>query len=377
LRLSAAGRLLAVWERTAELSTFAFTVHPLTARDVARKYKLAAWLPDPVVEWSLRFVPPKQVSHITGVRSATGAEVDGYFIACPLTARQLAEGDPNRAIAKIIEGGRAAQALGAKILGLGAFTSIVGDAGITIARELDIAVTTGNSYTVATAMEAAVAAAEMLGHTPRECSVAILGATGSIGKVAAKMLAPQVAEVVLNARTGEKLAQLAEEIGDPGCVVRTETDVAAALRGCQIVIAVTSSLETVVEPEMLAVGAVVCDVARPRDVSKRVAEMRDDVLVIEGGAVAVPGDVEFNFNFGFPPKEAYACMAETMILALEGKFEDYSLGRDIRIEQVQEIAALGRKHGFKLAGFRSFERRVDAQTIQRIRERMADASVAT
>lgn len=358
------------------MSTFAFTVHPLTARDVARKYKFAAWLPDAAVEWGLRFVPAKQVSHITGVRSAVGAEVDGYFIACPFTARQLAEGNPDRAIAKIIEGGRAAERLGARILGLGAFTSIVGDAGITIARELDIAVTTGNSYTVATALEASVTAAGLLGHDPAECSVAILGATGSIGKVAAKMLAPQVREIVLNARTEHKLAEVAEEIDEPSCSVRTETDVAAALRGCEIVIAVTSSLETVVAPEMLAPGAVVCDVARPRDVSKRVAEVREDVLVIEGGAVAVPGDVEFNFNFGFPPKEAYACMAETMILALEGKFEDYSLGRDIRIEQVQEIAALGRKHGFGLAGFRSFERRVDDALIERIRDRAQMANAA-
>jgi hypothetical protein len=60
-------------------------------------------------------------------------------------------------------------------------------------------------------------------------------------------------------------------------------------------------------------------------------------------------------------------MAETMILALEGRTGDYSLGRDIQIAQVEEISALARKHGFKLAGFRSFERGVTQEQIEHVR----------
>jgi len=109
-------------------------------------------------------------------------------------------------------------------------------------------------------------------------------------------------------------------------------------------------------------------VARPRDVSVKVASERPDVLVIEGGVVEVPGDVVFNFNFGFPPKTAYACMAATMILALEGRIENYLLGRNLTVSQVKEIARLGRKHGFKLAGLRSFERALTPEDIKRERE---------
>lgn len=350
------------------MTRFAFIIHPLTARDVARKYKVAALLPDAAVEWGLRFVPLKIVSHITGIRSATGARTEGWFVGCPLTARQLRDGDPARAIDKIVEVGKTAQDLGADIVGLGAFTSIVGDAGITVAERLDIAVTTGNSYTVATGLEGAVRAADLLGHAPADCTATILGATGSIGRVSAKLLAPQVARLVLCARSREPLDELAAELGDEQAHVETQTDVGAALAGADIVIAVTSALGTVVEPHMLKPGAVVCDVARPRDVAPQVARARRDVLVIEGGAVKVPGEVEFNFDFGFPPGEAYACMAETMILALEGKREDFSLGRDISIEQVREIAALARKHGFEIAGFRSFERRVQDADIERVRQ---------
>jgi predicted amino acid dehydrogenase len=98
-----------------------------------------------------------------------------------------------------------------------------------------------------------------------------------------------------------------------------------------------------------------------------VAQVRPDVLVIEGGVVEVPGDVKFHYNFGFPPKTAYACMAETMILALENRAENFSLGRELTVEQVQEIGALGHKHGFKLAGWRSFERALSPSDLENVR----------
>jgi predicted amino acid dehydrogenase len=133
-------------------------------------------------------------------------------------------------------------------------------------------------------------------------------------------------------------------------------------------LAVSAAGKELIFPEDLKPGAVVCDVARPRDVSKTVVEKRNDVLVIEGGVIEVPGDVNFNFNFGFPDKTAYACMSETMLMALEGTYESYTLGRDLTVEQVQRIGDIARRNGFKLAGFRSFETAVTEETIARVRE---------
>ncbi|MFQ3674172.1 MAG: shikimate dehydrogenase, partial [Aggregatilineales bacterium] len=91
--------------------------------------------------------------------------------------------------------------------------------------------------------------------------------------------------------------------------------------------------------------------------------------VIEGGMVEVPGpEADFHFNFGFPPRHAFACMAETITLALEGRYEDYTIGRDLDPARIDEIAALAAKHGFKLSGLRSFEFAVTDATIARVRE---------
>jgi len=356
------------------LSKFAFILHALDVSDIARKYPVARWLPDRLVEFVASRMSARYISKIEGIQSPTGAETEGWFVGCPLTSRQLVESDARLSTRKIVEAGQMAADLGAEIVGLGALTAVVGDAGITVAEKLDIGVTTGNSYTVATAVEGTLRAAAMMGIEVKNATAGVLGATGSIGRVCAQLLAPQVARLILIGRRREALDEIKEELEANGSAqVEVSTDVAEALQQTEMVVTVTSAVEAIIEPEMLRPGTVVCDVARPRDVSVRVAKERDDVLVIEGGVVRVPGRVNFNFDFGFPPGMAYACMAETMILALEGRIEDYSLGRNLELARVREIAGLARKHGFELAGFRSFERAVDEETIERIRRRAAQS----
>jgi predicted amino acid dehydrogenase len=344
-------------------------IHPMHAGDVARKFKFARYVPEQVIERAFAMLPSMKVAHITGVRSAYD-EAEGWFIACPLTTRLIMSMPQDYVIKKIIQGGRVAEKLGAKIFGLGAFTKVVGDAGITVAEKLNIPVTTGNSYTVATAVEATKEAAREMGHDLKKSSVVIMGATGAIGRVCAMILAGEAKNMTLVARNERKLEELAAKIlYDTGLAVKITSDSKKALRSGDIVITVTSAVDTVIEPGDIKTGAVICDVARPRDVSKLVAEVRKDVLVIEGGVVEVPGDVNFNLNFGFPPGTAYACMAETMILALEKRYESYTLGRDLTIEQVVEISSLAKKHGFKLGGFRSFGKAVTGKEIEDIKLR--------
>lgn len=351
------------------MDTFAFMIHPLDVQDVARKYRVAAKLPPRLVERLLCWLPPVNTAHITGIRSPYN-EIEGWFVACPLTSRQMVTLPQDYVLSKIIQTGRLAEKLGAKILGLGAMTSVVGDAGITVAKHLNIPVTTGNSYTVATAIQGTKEAARLMGLDVTKSHVAVVGATGSIGAVCARLMAREAARLTLVARSLDKLERLAHTIlHESGVAVELANDPHRVLPAADIVISVTSAVDTVIEPEDLKPGAVVCDVARPRDVSRRVAEVRDDVLVIEGGVVRVPGEVDFRFNFGYPPGVALACMAETMVLALERRWESFTLGREITLEQVEEIDRLARRHGFELAGFRSFERPLPTEVIEAVRER--------
>lgn len=349
------------------MERFAFVLHPLRPEDFSRKFSWTQYCSGQWVERAMKWLPPLKAGKICGVQSMHN-QAEGWFVACPLTARQIMELPQEYVFHKIIKTGKLAEKLGAKILGLGAFTSIVGDAGVTIAKNLAIPVTTGNSYTVATALEGTYAAARKMGIDVERANILVLGATGSIGAACAQILAEKVRYLTLAARDERKLSALAERIYlEYGAAVKVTRKVQSALRQADIVIAVTSALDSIIEPADLKPGAVVCDVARPRNVSKAVCQ-RNDVLVIEGGVIEVPGDVDFGINFGFPAKTAYACMAETMILALEGRYENFTLGRDLSVKQIRVIRSLAQKHGFKLAGLRSFERALTEEDIRQIRE---------
>ena len=351
------------------MDNFAFIFHPLDPkRDVERKFPLLGKvLPIPAINFLSRFFPPLYVSHITGVRSeATGKEVEGWFVACPFTPQRMVTLPPKTVYRKVIATAHLAENLGAKLVGLGAYTSVVGDGGITISRSVKVPVTTGDSYTVASAVEAMKQAAELMDINLSNATLAVVGATGAIGAVAAEILAEDIPHIVLIGRRFDRLAEVEARCEKVGAEVLV-TDNLDTLRQADLVLTVTSAVDAIIQPQHLKSGAVVCDVARPRDVSKRVAEQRDDVLVFEGGLVEVPGPVDFHFNFGFPPKTSYACMAETIALALEGRYESYTLGKDLTVPQVKEIDRIARRHGFKLAGFRSFEHAVPDEEIERIR----------
>src|SRR5690606_23096822 len=71
------------------------------------------------------------------------------------------------------------------------------------------------------------------------------------------------------------------------CPVQLTIDVNESLKDAQAVVIATSSAEEFITPEMLRHGAVVCDMSRPPNVSRRVEKERPDVLVLDGGVIEV------------------------------------------------------------------------------------------
>ena len=95
-------------------------------------------------------------------------------------------------------------------------------------------------------------------------------------------------------------------------------------------------------------GCVITDVARPLGLPLSEVAKRPDVLVTESGEIRLPGQPRMN-NIGLPPGVVYACLAEAVVLALEGRFENISVDRAIEWEKVHQIRQLGLKHGMQLA----------------------------
>ena len=343
------------------INRFAFVIHPLDIRFVHKHpdFKWTKRLPDRVVEEAAAYLNPMYVGRISGGRSpTTGQRIEGYLFALGSTPRQMMRHSARFTYDRLNEAAKMAERRGCRLMGLGAFTSVVGDAGETVAHEASIAITSGNSLTVAATLEAAKQAVVKMGATQlKKGRAMIIGATGSIGAVCSRLLAQAIHDVVLVSIEPEKLIDLKRTIEEetPG------TNVTIALRpgdlaaNCDLVVTATSAFgQRILDISTCKPGAVICDVARPPDIGEKEAALRPDVSVIESGEVLIPGEIDIGYDIGLPKGTAYACLAETALLAMEGRFESYTLGRTIDMDRVKEIYRLFKKHDFQIAGLRSF-----------------------
>jgi predicted amino acid dehydrogenase len=356
-----------------DINRFAFVIHPLSVSFIHnhRAFRWTKYLPDGIVEAAAAYIPPLSISRITGGQSpTTGQRIEGHLFSLGATPRQMMRHGERFTYNRLRQAAQMAERKGARIMGLGAFTSVVGDAGITVAHEADIAITSGNSLTVAATLEAAKQAVINMGATDlTKGKVMIIGATGSIGSVCSRLLAQAIYDVVLVSIEPERLIDLKRTIQEetPGAKVAIATRPDELLGECDLIVTATSAFgQRIVDITKCKPGAVICDVARPPDISPAEAALRPDVLVIESGEVLIPGDIDFGYNIGLPPKTAYACLAETALLAMDGRFEDYTLGRNISVERVKEIYRLFKKHQFQIADLRSYDEVVsEAQFTQK------------
>jgi predicted amino acid dehydrogenase len=355
---------------------FAFILHPLTVDYLGNhpRYSWTRYLPRKFVEVTSAHMPAQCVGTARGGRSpATGKPVDGLIYALGATPRQMLTRPPEFTYTRLNAAVSDAAERGAKIVGLGAFTKVVGDAGVTVARRAPIPVTTGNSLTIAATLETAKLTAIRLGWPSLARGKAmIVGATGAIGSVCSRLLAAAVKDVVLVSIEPPRLEALKRTILEETPDAQVETDVSTAnwVGQCDLIVTATSAFgQRVLDVSQCKPGAVILDVALPPDISAEEAAVRPDVLVVESGEVLIPGPVDFSFDIGLPPNVAYACLAEAALLAMEERFECFTLGRDVAPERVKEIYRLFRRHGFQIAPLRTFGKLLSDELIAEKRSR--------
>jgi predicted amino acid dehydrogenase len=329
-----------------------------------------------VVEKAVAYMPPLTYSHVTGITSPTGAEAEGWLITVGGTPKELMAHSPEFTYDRLLAAAEIAKKHGAQVMGLGAFTKVVGDAGLTVAKKAPLPITTGNSYSASGALWAAHDAVSRLGLAEVDeqgrirGKAMVVGATGSIGSVCARLLALSSDELWLVSPETAKLLALKHDIEREH--PRAEVHMAATPNGhlgdMDVIVTATSGAgKRVLDIMDVKPGCVITDVARPLDLSAEDVARRPDVLVIESGEIQLPGDVHMR-DIGLPPGVVYACLAETVVLALEGRYETFTVGRNIEWEKVKEIYRLGLKHGMRLAAVTGVNGVYSDEDIARIRE---------
>ncbi len=364
------------------VNRFAFVIHPLSQEYFknVKPIELLSYVSPPVfmntLEKAMAYAPPFVYSRVTGIKSPTGVETEGWLISVGGTPKEIMSHSPEFTYRRLLEAAAMAKRLGAQIMGLGAFTKVVGDAGLTVAKRAPLPITTGNSYSASGALWAARDALLRLRLLPppkpgqkMAMKAMVVGATGAIGSVCARLLAMVADEVYIVSPETAKLLSIKESIlketPDARLFLSSRADKDIADMD-MIVTATSGAGKKILDIMKVKPGCVITDVARPLDLPPSEVAKRPDVLVIESGEIQLPGKVRMK-NIGLPKNVAYACLAETIVLALEGRFENFTVGRNIEWEKVREIYRLGRKHGMELAAISGVNGVYSDADIRRVR----------
>lgn len=367
-------------QTTKTIEKFSFVIHPLTRNqlfDIPAIKPFAQTNVAKNIEEMMKLMPAFQYAKISGIKSEfNGKEVEGDLFALPQTPKVLMKQDPEDVYGALGKICQEAYKKGSKLIGLGAYTKIVGDAGVTVNDRSPIPVTTGNSLSASATLWAASFGVEKMGMIRKEDqsyqgTAMVVGATGSIGKVCSKILANQWKRLIVAAPRPYKVLELVNELKalNPNAEIIGTSNPDKYSSECDLIITTTSAQgERVLNIDLVKSGCVICDVSRPFDIPLEDAAKRPDVLIIASGEVELPGNVTINKSIGLPGNTVYACLAETALLVMEGRYESFSLSRDLSYERVIEIDQLARKHGIRLSAIMGHTGEITEQEIKLCRE---------
>lgn len=292
------------------------------------------------------------------VHAETGHDVECRIIGWPAFAGTILKawrsGDSSL-LADIRCAIQEAAGASCSMLGFGASTSIITQA-CRKALNPYIPVTSGNALTTATALQALERACLESGYRISQERVAVVGALGNLGDICARMLSERVGELILVGRPGSenRLRVLADEVQCfaggriPTPMVSTDLH---DLREVGIILTTTNSPQPIIHDEHLGDGRIVLlDLAVPGDSAPDLNMRKPNVNRIRGGIVSLPvGNEQITLpGWGLAAGHSYACLAETLVLGLEGARENYSCG-SLTCEQVKWISKKAAKQGFRLS----------------------------
>lgn len=355
-----------------EPKKFLFVIHPY-AREHFLTRKELAWtrfLPFPLVERVATWLNPLFLGKFD-LKSKTGAVAHGYLIGLTETPRMMMALPPEHTYRKLERAAAMLAKKGVALMGLGAYTSVIGDAGETLAKRVPIGITTGNSLTVASTIASLRQMASVLDKPLNQCGVLVVGATGSIGSACARKLAPEVHALVAAGRHSKRVEALCKELRASAPNTKIEGAVgtdSVDFSNVDFIITTTSSHTQVLDILKVKPGTVIFDVALPPDIPASEGRKRADVLVLETGEMLAPFPPDAAYRLPLPPGVLYGCLTETALLALEGRSESYSIGRTIDLEKVDEILRIAEKHGFQPAPFRSYGRPVTDTDFEKLKK---------
>ncbi|MBC8440934.1 MAG: dehydrogenase [Deltaproteobacteria bacterium] len=373
-------KIIYPFEPNKRVNRFAYLIHPLNQKHL-QKVKaidmISSIAPQSmgIVEKLMAYSPPFVYSKVRGIKSPTGVEAEGWLISIGETIDEMQNHPPEFTTAKIMKAAEKAKKMGAQVMGIAMLPKGMHGTAIEVGKHAALPITTGNSYTASTALWAAADAVRQMGLTKfkngkvLKANAMVIGATGDVGSICSRLLATAFESVYIVSRNMAKLLTLQGIIQKekPKVKLHVSTRADRYLDDMDVVVIASAGAKKSIDIMRVKPGCVITDITRPMIFSQKDVAKRPDVLVITGGEIQLPGQAIEMKDIGLPHGVAYAGLAETIILALEGRFEDFTKGSNTEWEKVKEIYKLGIKHGMKLSSISGVEGPLSKEDIARVK----------
>lgn len=310
-------------------------------------------------EWFLEKIIPMFGPVVGGeIKFTDSRETIGWVIWVTLSAKQMMTFPRDKVFKKIYDSALLAKKMGAEIVGLGELTSPLTHGGIDLENKLgSIAVTTGNSLTAATVIKSIMDIAKIEKINLEKEKIAIVGAGGSIGRGVSSFFIRNNQSLILVDKA-EKIEELSRNLPLlPNGKTELYSEI-SKINDAKIIIVATSSTDSLIKQEYLGRDAIIYDITQPKNTSPKILEQRPDVKIIDGGIINTPR-IDYGVSIGLKKNQAYACLAETVICAMEDVNENYvGFTKDETIAKMMELHGK-HEHDFLMNIRQSFGRELD------------------
>lgn len=378
-----------------------FFCHMITPDHARTLVTSHAKISDPVLRKKLSKVSDIldfSLLHREVLKKEDGEEVDLVFMAHPITSEELVKmvksGRSDEMVDKLQRGIDFVKDLGATTVGLGQFTSIISLNGLKLDNR-GLNLTTGNAYTTAMTVKAAIKAAKDKEIDFKKSNIACVGMAGNIVSVTASLISDHAQKMTFIYHTdlkdslkyqltlkrffkdvlkSDKDSPFNKSVKEIASRVSPEKEFlnfvnelvkeevlylskdTKALQQCEVVLTGASAPKPFITADDLAKNALVVDIGVPPNVNKKSLSSRKDILYIQGGLAKLPlvdGEVQAIKTSAFPlkPGTSYACLGETIVLTMAGKSNVQNIG-ELSKEMVQNIEEIAESVGFDLAEYK-------------------------
>ncbi|MFK7786763.1 MAG: aminotransferase class III-fold pyridoxal phosphate-dependent enzyme [Crocinitomicaceae bacterium] len=296
------------------------------------------------------------------------------------------------------------------LVGLGQYSSVILKNGKSV-RNPDVAVTTGNSYTVGIGVQAIKEELSLRMSADQNLTLGVLGAAGNICSTYVKCFLPRFTKMILkgsdgkggvlktqrfvrelivyifselleserkivsglntgilhpetyknfvNSKTFEELKSGKLNVNDLRLVDKLRDELGSSfpfvvietlegLKECDVTVVATNHPEPFLYSRYFADNSIVYDISVPLNSTDELIHNNRNIKVIMGGVVELPYNQAITMRaYPLDKGEAFACISETILLGLEENMCNYSYG-NLHPSQVLRMDIIGAKHGFKL-----------------------------